>query len=86
MFRLRANPIRNERPDGGRGHRVPLLRVEQQVEWLTRRSAGHGFDVVAGEHGPNVRVTERRTERFRRGGLDGRLVTLGLRRTRAFSK
>ena len=47
------------------------------MEWLTRRSAGHGFDVVAGEHGPNVRVTERRTERFRRGGLDGRLVTLG---------
>lgn len=78
VFRLRANPIRNVRPrDGGRGDRVPLQRPDEQVEWLTGRSVGLGFAVVAGEHGPNVRVTERRTERFRRGGPGGRLVTLG---------
>lgn len=78
MFRLRANPIRSVRPEvGGRGQRVPLLHVEQQVEWLTRRAGALGFAVTDGDHGSNLRVTERRTERFRRGGPDGRFVTLG---------
>ena len=78
QFRLRANPIRSVRPDvGGRGQRVPLLHVDQQVEWLAQRAPGLGFAVADGTHGPNLRVTERRTERFRRGGADGRLVTLG---------
>lgn len=77
LFRLRANPIRNVRPeDGGRGQRVPLLHVEQQVEWLTQRADGLGFRVGAGEHGPNLHVTERRTERFQRGGPERRPVTL----------
>lgn len=78
IFRLRANPIRNVRPsDGSRGDRVPLQRPDELVGWITWRSAGLGFTIVAGEHGPNVRVAERRTERFRRGGPGGRQVTLG---------
>lgn len=77
LFRVRANPIRNARPpEGGRGERVPLLRVQENLTWLTDRSAGWGFSVADGEHGPNLRVTEKRTERFRRGGPGGRLVTL----------
>lgn len=78
VFRLRANPIRNVRPEaGGRGDRVPLARVEEQRQWLAGRGPAFGFQTAPGEHGPNVRVTERRTERFRRGGPEGRLVTLG---------
>ena len=77
MFRLRANPIKNVRPDeGGRGHRVPLPRVSEQITWLAERSSTRGFRVVPGECGPNLRVTARRTERFRRGGAPGRVVTL----------
>ncbi|MFV0534003.1 MAG: type I-E CRISPR-associated protein Cas6/Cse3/CasE [Cumulibacter sp.] len=78
VFRLRANPVRSVRPqEGGRGSRVSLLRVEEQVNWLLTRSAKLGFTVVPGEHGPNVKVTEVRTEKFRRGGPESRLVTLG---------
>ncbi len=77
MFRLRANPIKSIRPEGGgRGQRVPLARVDEQVTWLTSRSEAHGFTLAQGEHGPNLRVTERRTERFRRGGPGGSSVTL----------
>ncbi len=77
LFRLRANPIRNVRPDeGGRGDRVPLASVTDQVLWLTERADALGFELVPGEYGPNVRVSERRTERFRRGGPGGRTVTL----------
>jgi CRISPR system Cascade subunit CasE len=77
LFRVRANPIRNARPpEGGRGERVPLRGVQEHLTWLTERSTGWGFSVAEGEHGPNIRVTEKRTERFRRGGPGGRLVTL----------
>lgn len=76
VFRLRANPVRSVRPDeGGRGKRVALFEEQAQVEWLLGRAPSNGFEVVAGQHGPNVRVTERRTERFRRSGSD-RPVTL----------
>lgn len=78
VFRMRVNPIRNVRPpEGGRGKRVPLLRVDDHRSWLLDRSPDLGFTIVDGEHGPNVRVTEKRTERFQRGGPGGRLVTLG---------
>ena len=78
QFRLRANPIKSVRPEGGgRGDRVPLTRVDDQAAWLTSRGHALGFDVVDGEHGPNLRVVERRTERFRRGGAAGRAVSWG---------
>lgn len=78
LFRLRANPVRSVRPQGGgRGQRIPLRRVEEQSDWLTQRAAALGFELAEGEFGPNLRVTERRTERFHRGGAAGRVVTLG---------
>lgn len=76
VFRLRANPVRSIRgPSGGRGKRVALLDEASQGEWLQERAASHGFEVSMGSLGPNLRVTERRTERFRRGGSGQ--VTLG---------
>ena len=70
VFRLRANPVKSIRPDaGGRGNRVALTDERAQGEWLFTRAARHGFEVVPGEHGPNLRVVERRTERFRRRGV-----------------
>lgn len=69
VFRLRANPVRSVRgPSGGRGKRVALLDEAAQGEWLQGRAASHGFEVRMGSLGPNLRVTERRTERFRRDG------------------
>lgn len=78
LFRVRVNPIRNVRPpQGGRGDRVQLAGVEEHITWLQGRSAGLGFAVADGDHGPNMRVTEKRVERFHRGGPGGRVVTLG---------
>lgn len=80
VFRLRANPIRNERPpEGGRGKRVPILRVEGQIGWLNSRAEGLGFTLAAGEHGPNVRVLERDMAGFDRGRGGSRArVTLSM--------
>ncbi len=77
VFRLRANPIRSVTRDvGKRGQRVALPRAADQLAWLVHRGGKYGFEVVDGENGPNVRVTEQRTERFRRGGPETKLVTL----------
>lgn len=78
VFRLKANPIRNSRAaQGSRGDRIPLLTHDDQLNWFTSRSTAHGFDVAPGGHGPNVRITGSRVEKFRRGGPEGRTVTLG---------
>lgn len=78
VFRLRANPTKSVREQPrARGSRVALLREDEQRGWLVGRSERLGFTIAAGDHGPNVRVTERRTEKFQRGGPEGRLVTLG---------
>lgn len=51
-FRLRANPTRKidtrSGPDGERrnGRRVELRREEEQLDWLRRKGADCGFDVV----------------------------------------
>lgn len=75
-FRVRANPIKNVRPESGaRGRRVAILEEPAQAEWLLSRAASHGFAVTPSKHGPNLRVTERRTERFTRRGAQS--VTLG---------
>jgi len=50
-FRLRANATKkidtktDEAGNRRNGRRVPLLKVEEQVEWLARKSAQHGFDL-----------------------------------------
>lgn len=86
VFRLVANPIRNirERSQNSskdrlpRGSRVPLIKEEDQRDWLLGRAASCGFSVVSGASGlPNLSVTKSERHRFRRHS-DGvaRRVTL----------
>ncbi|WP_406708213.1 type I-E CRISPR-associated protein Cas6/Cse3/CasE [Tessaracoccus caeni] len=78
VFRLRANPIKSLRSvPGKRGNRVPLVRTADQLEWLAARGDRSGFRISAGEHGPNVRVTEQVTNRFARHS-DGQQRTVTL--------
>lgn len=74
-FRLKANPARKVLVDKGgdpnskvigsiRGH----VTMEQQVEWLVSRSERFGFKVPDGQWGqPQLIVSQRRKERFKRG-------------------
>ncbi len=83
VFRLRANPVISVRPaNGGRGQRVPLARVTEQEAWLLERAPRLGFTVVEGDQGrPNLQVSDRRRDAFRRGwGPDARTVTLATAR------
>ncbi len=66
-FKLRANPTRRidtkSDPDGRRrnGKRVELRTEAQQLEWLKRKGAAHGFEVLtvrASNDVPNVRVND----------------------------
>lgn len=46
-FRLRANPtVKKQREDHKNGNRVPLVREDEQVEWLKRKGEQHGFQVL----------------------------------------
>jgi CRISPR system Cascade subunit CasE len=80
MFRLTANPTRSRRPEEGkRSQRYGHVTVAQQQEWLVRRCATAGFDVVGvpGLDGgvcaaDGVVVREREVAQFRRG--DGRVT------------
>ncbi|MGE5508490.1 MAG: type I-E CRISPR-associated protein Cas6/Cse3/CasE [Chitinophagales bacterium] len=51
-FKLRANPTRKidtkSGPDGTRrnGRRVPVSGTAAQVEWLARKAADHGFEIL----------------------------------------
>jgi len=83
IFRLRANPVVSVRPEGGgRGQRVPLARAEEQEAWLLGRASRLGFAVVQGDQGrPNLQVSDRHRDAFRRGwGSDARTVTLATAR------
>ena len=68
VFRLRANPVRSVRAEGrDRGQRVPVAGEARRMEWLLRQGSAHGFTVPGGAHErPNARVSEDRTEQFRR--------------------
>jgi CRISPR system Cascade subunit CasE len=66
-FRLRANPTRRidtkSGPDGARrnGRRVELRTEEQKLQWLRRKGAAHGFEVISvrtADSVPNVRVND----------------------------
>jgi CRISPR system Cascade subunit CasE len=78
-FRLRANPVRNVRPDDGgdgrvRGKRVGHVTASQQLGWLHDRAGGWGFflgDVDAA----TAQVVERRVWTFPR---HGRRVTVAM--------
>lgn len=80
-FRLRANPTRRidtkSGPDGRRrnGKRVELRTEAQQIEWLRRKGAAHGFEVLsvrASNDVPNVRVNDEGKSRgYRANGNAG---------------
>ncbi len=78
IFRLRANPIKNVRAEPGeRGRRRPIVRTEEQLQWLIDKGERLGFRISPGEHGPNVRVSEQARDRFdRRSDGERRTVTL----------
>jgi CRISPR system Cascade subunit CasE len=78
-FRLRANPTRRidtkSGPNGERrnGRRVELKTEAEQLEWLGRKGAAHGFEVLsvrASGDVPNVRVSDEGKSRgFRSSGV-----------------
>lgn len=82
-FRLKANPVRKVLQDKGvvpRDGIVGTLQgavtVAQQVEWLIKRAAANGFEVVSGATGePQVVVSQRRKEKFLRAGKTVTLAT-----------
>ena len=76
VFRLRANPVRSMRMgDGERGRRVPISGEENRMDWLLRQGVAHGFTVPRGAHDrPNARVSEERTEQFRRRSGTGNVT------------
>lgn len=87
IFRLVANPVKSIRPGGDdhaaragrqRGHRVPLVTVDAQTEWLLSRAPRLGFTVPNGGAGvPNLALSNRTRLRFqRRTETEARTVTL----------
>lgn len=76
-FRLRANPVRSVRPEGGersRGKRVGHVTADQQLSWLQDRAAGWGF-AVGGAANSTAQLVERKVWTFPRGG---RRVTVAM--------
>lgn len=76
-FRLRANPVHNQRDlaGGGRGKRFAHVTVEQQARWFLGRAERCGFGVLdSSAGGPDLVVGSRRVLRFDRRG---HTVTLG---------
>ncbi len=46
-FRLRANPTKKIKVEGkNNGCRVPLLKAEQQMEWISKKAEAGGFQIV----------------------------------------
>lgn len=86
IFRLRANPTRRlsdrtpGREDRLLGKRVALLRETEQLEWLARKGAQHGFRLLATELSPEVAAVQastQATERGRRPAREG-VAAMGL--------
>lgn len=47
-FKMQANPtIKKSEEDKKNGSRVPLVKEEAQLEWLERKGALHGFEVLS---------------------------------------
>lgn len=68
-FRLTANPTHNVRlPHQKDTRRVGHVTVEQQRQWLLRRSGRAGFQATTGTSGePDLTVHDRHTYTFQRG-------------------
>jgi CRISPR system Cascade subunit CasE len=73
-FRLRANPtVTKFDPEKGRGKRLGLAKLEEQLAWLHRQAEHSGFEVV----GAMVSSSERVRARKRRDdGDEGHVITL----------
>lgn len=76
-FRLTANPVQSVVVGDGRSKVFPHVTVAQQLQWLQKRAAGWGFDLLTpdgalhtedSEQPVSVTVTQRRDERFNRRG------------------
>jgi len=84
-FRLRANPVRSVKEEGGgRGRVLPHVTPAQQLEWLRGRSEKLGFTLTTAseESGTDVfdiAVTGRGDRRFRRHAESGKVSTVTLR-------
>ncbi len=84
FFRLRANPTRRlsncqpDREDPLAGKRVALLREEEQLDWLERKGAQHGFRLLNTHLHPEipaVQAAPQGTDRGRRRAGDSRETT-----------
>lgn len=81
-FRLKANPVRKVFKDQGR---VPNSRVvgtlqghiteEHRLRWLLDRTEKHGFRLLEGDFGPEVRIAGSSREIFMRGNARVTLAT-----------
>lgn len=68
VFRLKANPtVTIVQPHERRGKRIPLVKVSQQMTWLTDRCMKWGFTIPMGSAGePNVSLSNRERISFQR--------------------
>ena len=83
-FRLRANPTRKvdtkSGPEGSRrnGRRVPVRRLEEQIEWLARKAESNGFGIlqvaVAGSGAAELVKSHQAGLTFQGVLFEGRLV------------
>lgn len=68
-FRLRANPTVKKKTEGKKnGHRLGLIREEDQIGWLKRKGEGGGFELVtcqAQREGIIAVVTEDKDRKLR---------------------
>lgn len=68
-FRLAANPVKSIHQPGKRGRVVPHVTPEQQIAWLTDRTADRGFRILPVQEfpeQPDVQVNEIRDLSFDR--------------------
>jgi CRISPR system Cascade subunit CasE len=73
-FRLRANPtVTKFDPEKGKGKRLGLVKLEDQLAWLDRQAERGGFAVL----GAMVSSAERiRARKSQKDGEEGRVITL----------
>ena len=74
-FRLTANPVRSGRKDGADTQRFGHVTVDQQVEWLRRRTERNGFAIADQLDGQaNLVVRQRQTLSFVRNRSQHRVT------------
>lgn len=62
-FRLRANPTKRlSAGKGNKGKRIGLYKLEEQIEWLQRKAADHGFAIQNAMPAQQQLVDDRRQD------------------------